>query len=215
MPAIAAMPAGADVKPLKVLVACEESATVREAFNRQGHDAWSCDLLPSTIPGQHYQGDVLNVLQDWSVIGGKPDILIGHPVCTRRANSGVRWLKDNLERMELLRQDDIFFNTLWNCDIPKICLENPIPHKYSSVPKYSQIVQPWMFGHPESKGTCLWLRGLPKLKETNNVKKEMLLLPKNQQQRLHYLPPSEDRAKIRSKTFSGLAEAMAQQWGLS
>jgi hypothetical protein len=198
---------------MKILILCEESGTVREAFKARGHDAWSCDLLPSAVPGQHYQGDALDILKDWNLIGGKPDIIIGHPVCTRRANSGVRWLNDNPERMELLRQDDIFFNTLWNCDIPKICLENPIPHKYSAVPKYTQIVQPYMFGHPESKATCLWLKGLPKLKESNNVKKEMMLLPKFQQQRIHYLPPSEDRAKIRSKTFSGLAEAMANQWG--
>ncbi|MDD5616325.1 MAG: hypothetical protein PHH85_09005 [Candidatus Methanoperedens sp.] len=194
---------------MKVLVACEFSGVVREAFKKRGHDAWSCDLLPTEIPGQHIQDDVLKHLDDgW-------DLMIAHPPCTRRCNSSVRWLKNDeygTGRWKLLEQDDIFFNTLWYVDIPRICLENPIPHKYTSVVDYSQIIQPWMFGHTERKATCLWLKGLPKLKETNNVKVEMLKLPKAQQQRIHYLSPSPKRAHERSRTYQGIANAFAEQW---
>lgn len=191
---------------MKVLIACEESGTVREAFKRLGHDAWSCDLLPSAIPGQHYQGDALDILADWSIIGGKPRILIGHPICTRRCNSGVQWLKNNPERMKLLEQDDIFFNTLWYANVPHICLENPIPHRYTSVVDYTQIIQPWQFGHGETKATCLWLKGLPKLVPTNIVE--------GREARVHKMPPSDHRAKDRSKTYPGIADAMAAQWGI-
>lgn len=106
-----------------------------------------------------------------------------------------------------------FFMTLWNLAVEKICLENPIPHKYGDLPKYSQVIQPWMFGHTERKTTCLWLKGLPELKETNNVKEKMLKLPKAQQQRIHYLSPSPNRAHERSRTFAGIGKAMAEQWG--
>ncbi len=190
---------------MKVLIACEFSGIVRAAFATRGHDAWSCDFLPTEIPGNHYRGDVLDILNDWSIIGGKADILIGHPVCTRRCNSGVRWLKNNPERMNLLIQDDIFFNTLWYADVDKICLENPIPHRYTSVVNYTQIIQPWQFGHGETKATCLWLKGLPKLQPTNIVNGRV--------PRVHLEPPSINRWKNRSRTLSGIAAAMAQQWG--
>jgi hypothetical protein len=189
---------------MKVLVACEFSGIVREQFRLRGHDAWSCDLLPTEIPGNHYHGNVLDILNDWSIIGGKADIMIGHPVCTRRANSGVRWLKNNPLRMNQLRQDDIFFNTLWYADVDKICLENPIPHRYTSVVDYTQIIQPWQFGHGETKATCLWLKGLPKLIPTNIVE--------GREARIHKMPPSDHRAKDRSRTYQGIATAMSLQW---
>jgi hypothetical protein len=194
---------------MKILIGCEESATVREAFNAAGHDAWSCDLLPSRIPGQHIQADILTVLDaGW-------DMAIFHTPCTYLCNSGVCWLHKRPERWELMRKDAVLFKTCMDADIPKIAMENPIPHKYALEiigRKYDQIIQPWMFGHPESKQTCLWLKGLPLLTETNNVKAEMDALPKNQQQRLHYLPPGPERARERSKTFSGVALAFAAQW---
>jgi hypothetical protein len=196
---------------MKVLVACEYSGTVRDAFIRRGHDAVSCDLLPSDSPGPHYQGDVRDI------IGNGWDLMIGHPSCTYMTNSGVRWLHKDPERWAKLDEAAVFFNMLWNANIPQIALENPIMHKYAKERigglKQTQIVQPWMFGHMESKATCLWLKGLKPLTETRNVKTEMMKLPDNQRQRLHYLPPSQDRWKVRSKTFTGIAEAMASQWG--
>lgn len=184
---------------MKVLIACEFSGIVREAFRARGHDAWSCDLLPTEILGHHIQDDVLNHLTDGF------DELIGFPPCPRRCNSSVRWLKNNPIRMEQLRADDIFFYKLWNAPIDKICLENPIPHKYTSVPKYSQIIQPWQFGHGETKATCLWLKNLPKLQPTNIVE--------GRKARIHLEPPSPDRWKNRSRTYPGIAQAMAEQWG--
>jgi hypothetical protein len=193
----------------RILIGCEESAVVREAFKARGWDAWSCDLLPSRIPGQHIQADVLTVLDaGW-------DMAIFHTPCTYLCNSGVCWLSVQPERWDLLQRDALLFKACMDADIPRICNENPIPHKYALEiigRKYDQIIQPYMFGHPESKQTCLWLKGLPFLVETNNVKDEMDKLPKNKQQRLHYLPPGPERAKERSKTFVGIAQAMAAQW---
>lgn len=196
---------------MRVLVACEYSGVVRDAFLRRGHDAMSCDLLPTEAEGPHYQGDVLDIIEDgW-------DMMIAHPPCTYLTNAGVRWLHKDASRWELLDDGAAFFKSLLNAPISKICVENPIMHKYAKERiggvKQSQVIQPWMFGHMEQKATCLWLKGLPKLTETNNVKEEMLKLPKNQRERLHYLPPSEDRWKIRSETYKGIAEAMAEQWG--
>lgn len=144
--------------------------------------------------------------------------MIAHPPCTYLTNAGVRWLynKDgshNTERWEQLAEAREFFLALLNSPIPRICVENPIPHKYARLPKYTQVIQPWMFGHTESKATCLWLKGLPALTHTHNVKEEMMRLPKAQRQRLWLLPPSEDRWKIRSTTYQGIADAMATQWG--
>lgn len=196
---------------MKVLIACEYSGTVRDAFIAKGHDALSCDILPTDKPGPHYQGNVLDIINDgW-------DLMIAHPPCTYLTNSGVCHLHKDETRWEKLDQGAKFFKQLLNANIPMICVENPIMHKYAKERignvKQSQIIQPWMFGHTEQKATCLWLKGLPLLKETNNVKEEMMLLPDNQRQKLHYLPPSEDRWKLRSKTYEGIAQAMASQWG--
>ena len=196
---------------MRVLVACEYSGTVRDAFAAAGHDAWSCDVLPTDAPGKHHQGDVTDILADgW-------DLLIGHPPCTYMTNSGVAWLHKDETRWEKLDEAAAFFLTLWNAPIPRIALENPVMHKYAKQRigniRQSQTVQPWMFGHMEQKATCLWLKGLPPLAETRNVKAAMMRLPINERQRLHYLPPSPDRWKLRSKTYEGLARAMAEQWG--
>jgi len=192
---------------MKVLIACEFSGIVREAFKTKGHDAWSCDLLPSELPGQHIQGDVLSHLDDgW-------DMMIAHPPCTYLANSGVCWLKNDNYRWKLMDIASNFFYQLLDNDIPKICVENPIPHKHACLPKYTQIIHPWQFGDMEQKPTCLWLKGLSPLVETNNVKTEMLKLPANQRQRIHYMSPSKDRQKNRSRTYPSIAAAMAQQWG--
>jgi len=195
----------------KVLVACEYSGTVRDAFIRAGHDAMSCDLLPTDAAGPHYQGDVKYVLDDeW-------DLLIAHPPCTYMTNSGVSWLHKDPARWALLDDAAAFFNLLLDAPIKRSAVENPIMHKYAKERignrKQDQVVQPWMFGHMEQKGTCLWLKNLPLLTATNNVKAEMLLLPDNERQRLHYLSPSPDRWKLRSKTYQGIADAMAAQWG--
>ena len=196
---------------MKVLVACKYSGTVRDAFIRQGHDAMSCDLLPTDQPGPHYQGSVLDILGDgW-------DLIVAHPPCTYMTNSGVTWLHKDPNRWALLEEAAKFFCQLLNAPIPRIAIENPIMHKHAKERigsiKQTQVVQPWMFGHMEQKATCLWLKGLPALTPTNNVKAEMLRLPTRERQRLHYLPPSADRWKLRSTTYKGIAEAMAQQWG--
>ncbi len=192
---------------MKILIACEESGTVRDAFIKKGHNAISVDLLDTSRPGPHISGDVLPLLEY------KWDMIIAHPPCTYLANSGVCHLKGNKERKEKMWEATKFFLKFLKHDCPKICIENPIPHKYGIGKTYQQIIQPWQFGHTEKKATCLWLKGLPKLVETNNVKEEMLLLPKREQQRLHYLSPGPNRAKLRSKTFQGIADAMAEQWG--
>ena len=191
---------------MKVLVACEYSGSVRDAFIKRGHDAVSCDILPTDSPGPHYQGDVLDILNDgW-------DIMIAHPPCTHLAVSGAAWFAE--KRADGRQQAGIdFFLEMINADIPKICVENPVCIMSSVYRKPDQIIQPYMFGHPESKKTCLWLRNLPKLTPTMNVKSEYDLLPKNQRERIHYLPPSEDRWKLRSLTYPGIADAMATQWG--
>ena len=181
---------------MKVLVACEYSGKVRDAFKARGHDAWSCDLLPTDVEGQHIQGDVLEVLdQGW-------DLMIAHPPCTHLAVSGARWFKDKRkEQLEALE----FVSALLNAPINKIALENPISIISTKIRKPDQIVQPWQHGHGETKATCLWLKGLPKLKPTNIVE--------GRKPRIHMMPPSKDRWKLRSETYSGIAKAMAEQWG--
>jgi hypothetical protein len=198
---------------VKVLVACEYSATVRDAFRARGHDAWSCDLLPTDgDPQWHIQGDALVLAHghDW-------DLMIAHPPCTYLTNSGVAWLHKDPSRWEKLDEAAGFFRKLLDAPVPRIAVKNPIMHKYAKERiggvKQTQLVQPWMFGHMEQKATCLWLKGLPPLVPTDNVKAAMDALPDNQRQRLHYLPPSADRWKLRSTTFKGIAEAMAEQWG--
>ena len=196
---------------MRVLVACEYSGTVRDAFIRAGHYAASCDLLPSDSPlGDHYQCNVMDIINnDW-------DLMIAHPPCTYLTNSGVCWLHKDPSRWALLDEGAAFFKSLLEAPIPMKCIENPIQHKYAKERigrKQNQVVQPWMFGHMEQKATCLWLEGLPLLEPTDNVKAQMLELPKRERERLHYLPPSKDRWKLRSATYKGIAEAMAQQWG--
>ena len=181
---------------MKVLIACEYSGIVREAFKKKGHDAWSCDLLPTEIPGQHYQCDVKEVL------GNGWDMMIAHPPCTHLAVSGARWFKDKgREQYEAL----LFVKLLANYAIPKIAIENPISILSSKWRKPDQIIQPWQFGHGETKATCLWLKNLPLLKPTNIVS--------GREARVHKMPPSPDRWKERSRTFTGIAQAMANTWG--
>ena len=181
---------------MKVLVACEYSGIVRDAFTKLGHDATSCDLLPSEKPGKHIQGDVLQVLKY-----NKFDLLIAHPPCTHLAVSGARWFKDKKEEQFSALY---FVRQLMDADVPLICIENPISIISSKIRKPDQIIQPWMFGHGETKATCLWLKGLPKLKPTNIVP--------GREARVHKMPPSKDRWKERSRTYSGIAKAMAEQW---
>lgn len=198
---------------MRVLVACEYSGTVRDAFLARGHYAMSCDLLPcdSLNSGDHYQGNVADILdQNW-------DLLIAHPPCTYLANSGVSWLSRKPERWAQLDDGAAFFKMFLDSPIKRKCIENPIMHKYAieriGGVKQTQVIQPWMFGHMEQKATGLWLTGLPELQATNNVKAAMMLLPKRERERLHYLPPSPNRWKLRSTTYAGIAAAMAEQWG--
>ena len=189
---------------MKILIACEYSGTVREAVRANGHDAISCDLLPSDDgKPHHYQGNVFDIIYDgW-------DMMIAHPPCTHLAVSGAAWFKyKKQEQAEALG----FVRALMDVPIKKICIENPISVISTKIRKPDQIIQPWMFGHKESKATCLWLKNLPLLTPTDNVKEAMMLLPIKERQRLHWLPPSPDRWKIRSKTFQGIANAMAEQW---
>ena len=192
---------------MKVLVACEYSGIVREAFALKGHNAWSCDLLPTDKPSdKHIQGDVLEIIND------KWDLIIAHPPCTHLSVSGAaRWA----EKVADGRQQAAikFVEDIWNADCRFIAVENPVGalSTRSKLGKASQYIQPYEFGHAEQKKTGLWLKGLPKLIPTNVI--DVSNLPDNQRQRLHYLPPSKDRWKIRSTTFQGIANAMANQWG--
>lgn len=190
---------------MKVLIGCEFSGIVRNAFIKRGHDAVSCDLLPTESEGPHIQGDVLEVLdQGW-------DLAIFHPPCTHLAVSGAAWFAE--KRKDGRQQQGIdFFMKMINAPIQRIAVENPVGIMSTVYRKPDQIVQPYQFGHTERKATCFWLKGLPLLTETNNVKAEMDDLPKSKQQRLHYLPPSKNRWKKRSLTYQGIANAMASQW---
>lgn len=181
---------------MKVLVACEYSGVVRDAFLKQGHNAISCDLLPTEQPGPHYEGNVLDILDNgW-------DLMIAHPPCTHLAVSGARWFKDKQqEQKEALD----FVRVLLDAPIKHIALENPVSVISSKIRKPNQIIQPWQFGHGETKKTCLWLKNLPPLQPTNIVE--------GREQRIWKLPPSKDRWKLRSITYQGIADAMAQQWG--
>ena len=187
---------------MRVLIACEYSGRVRDAFLKLGHDAMSCDLLPTDSPGPHYQGSVFDIIHDgW-------DLMIAHPPCTYLCNSGVSWLHKDPSRWDKMKDGANFFKSLLEANIPKVAIENPIMHKYAVEIiglRQSQVVQPWMFGHGETKATCFWLKNLPPLTSTNIVE--------GREQRLHKLPPSKDRWKIRSTTYQGIADAMASQWG--
>lgn len=182
---------------MKVLIACEFSGRVRDAFRANGHDAWSCDLLPcESDPQWHLQGDVIEHLRDgW-------DLMIAHPPCTHLAVSGARWFKEKrTEQEDALR----FVQTLMDAPIPRIAIENPVSIISSRIRKPNQIIQPWQFGHGETKATCLWLKNLPLLTPTNIVDGRNHSAWKE--------PPGPDRWKNRSRTFLGIAEAMAEQWG--
>jgi len=195
---------------MNVLVACEFSGIVREAFKARGHNAWSCDLIDTEIPGQHIIGDVRLVLDaGW-------DLMIAHPPCTYLANSGVQHLHKQEGRWDKMWRGVMFFLHLLSASIPCIAVENPIPHGYAKLPKYTQIVEPWQFGESVTKRTCLWLRALPQLKATNVVEKGERYYRadgSSNGSKWYQLPPSEDRWKHRSRTFTGIAKAMAEQWG--
>lgn len=183
---------------MKILIACEFSGTVRDEFLKLGHDAVSCDLLPSDSPGPHYQGDVFDILYD------KWDMMIAFPPCTHLASSGARWFKE--KKRDGRQQEGIdFFMRLVLAGIPQTAIENPVGIMSTYYKKPDQIIQPWQFGHGETKTTCLWLQNLPKLKPTNIVE--------GRENRIHKMPPSKDRGKLRSVTYKGIAKAMAMQWG--
>ena len=194
----------------KVLVACEYSGTVRDAFAAAGHDAMSCDLLPTDAPGPHYQGDIRDVLSDdW-------DLMIAHPPCTYLSVSGMHWTTRGLRDPQLTVDALDFVRTLLNAPIERIALENPISVISRLIRKPDQIIQPWQFGHDASKKTCLWLKNLPLLRSTEVIpprivdgKKRWANQTDSGQNRL---PPSPDRWKIRSETYGGIAAAMALQW---
>lgn len=181
---------------MRVLVACEYSGVVRDAFLQRGHDAMSCDLLPTEVPGPHYQGDVRDVLDaGW-------DLMIAHPPCTHLAVSGARWFPSKVqEQVEALA----FVRMLLDAPISRIALENPVSIISSRIRKPDQVIQPWMFGHGEKKATCLWLKNLPLLMPTQIVS--------GREQRVWKMGPSAHRWKERSRTFAGIAAAMAEQWG--
>jgi hypothetical protein len=192
---------------LKVLVACEFSGKVRDAFAKLGHDAWSCDIIPTDAPGNHYQGDVTDIVNEgW-------DLMIAHPPCTYLSNAGARFLYPkgilNNDRLAKGLEAKQFFMLLYNANIPKICVENPTPSKVYGLPPYSQTIQPYEYGHPFQKRTNLWLKGLPKLIPTNIVsERQSSKVPGN-----WFNKGGKDRQKNRAETFQGIADAMAKQWG--
>jgi site-specific DNA-cytosine methylase len=193
---------------MRVLLACEYSGAARDAFRAMGHFAMSCDLLPTDVPGPHHEGSVLDILdEDW-------DMMIAFPPCTHLAVSGARWFA--AKRADGRQQQGIdFFMELANANIPKIAIENPVGIMSTQWRKPDQIIQPWQFGHEATKTTCLWLKGLPQLTPTNIVGKGERHITKSGRSlpKWYNLPPSEDRWKVRSKTFQGIADAMSQQWG--
>lgn len=193
---------------MKVLVACEYSGRVREAFRRLGHEAMSCDFEETEQPGPHHLGDVREILADgW-------DLLIAHPPCTYLAVSGIHWNHRTPGRAEKTEEALDFVRLLMAAPIPRKVIENPVSVISSRIRKPDQIIQPWQFGHPESKATCLWLDGLRPLRPTSVLPSPASGRWENQTASgQNKLPPSKDRAKIRSRTYQGVAEAMAQQWG--
>ncbi len=181
---------------MRVLIACEFSGVVRDAFRSRGHDAWSCDFLPSEKSGPHHIGDVVTLINEpW-------DMLIAHPPCTHLAVSGARWFKDKVCEQEAALE---FVRKLMAANVAKIAVENPISIISTKIRKPDQIIQPWQFGHGETKATCLWLKNLPKLHPTDIVE--------GRQPKVHFASPSPNRWKERSRTLPGIAAAMAEQWG--
>ena len=202
---------------MRVLVACEFSGTVRDAFIREGHEAMSCDLLPSESPGSHHQGDVRDVL------GNEWDLMIAHPPCTYLAVSGMHWTTRGMRDPQLTEDALDFVRLLMDAPIERICIENPVSVISSRIRKPDQIIQPYEYGHDASKKTCLWLKNLPKLQPTEMIEPRLVTTPSGKiakrwgNQCSNYgqdsLPPSPDRWKLRSATYLGIAEAMAKQWG--
>ena len=192
---------------MKVLVACEYSGRVRDAFAKLGHEAWSCDIIPTEAPGNHYEGSVLDILDNgW-------DLMIAHPPCTYLSNAGARHLYPkgqlNQERLKKGLVAKEFFMALYNAKIPRIAIENPTPSKVFGLPQYSQAIQPYEYGHPYQKRTCLWLVGLPKLMPTKIVEeKQSTKVVGN-----WFNKGGKERQKERARTFQGIADAMANQWG--
>lgn len=184
---------------MRVLVACEYSGRVRDAFRRHGHDAMSCDLLPTEVPGPHYQGPVEDVLNDgW-------DLMVAHPPCTYLARSGMHWTARGLRDPQLTEDALDFVRLLMDAPVDRWCIENPISIISCRIRKPDQTIQPWEYGHGETKATCLWLHNLPRLRPTNCVE--------GREERVLLMPPGPDRWKERSRTYQGVADAMGQQWG--
>lgn len=212
--------AAAQAVKLEVLIGCETTGIVRDAFIARGHNAMSCDTKPTQRPGPHHQGDVFDL--DWRYF----DLVILHPPCTYVANSGSKHLyvgkrwENGIDhtRWRQMQEGAEFFKRCYDWNAPFVVCENPVMLDYAKVhakiPKQTQIIQPWMFGHPETKATCLWLKGgLPKLVETNNVHAYMMTLPERERNRIHHMSPGKNRGAKRSETYPGIADAMADQWG--
>lgn len=193
---------------MKILVACEYSGVVRDAFIALGHDAMSCDLLPTDVAGPHYQGNVFDV------IGNGWDLMVAHPPCTYLSVSGMHWTTRGLRDPKLTEDALQFVRDLMDAPIARIAIENPISVISSRIRKPDQIIQPWWFGHDASKRTCLWLKNLPLLTPTDMLAGDSKTRRGNQTASgQNKLPPSKDRWKLRSATYQGIANAMAQQWG--
>ena len=197
---------------MRVLIACEYSGVEREAFRAHGHDALSCDILPADDGSpHHHQGDVRDLM------GERWDLVIAHPPCTYLSNSGVRWLHTEPTRWQDMLRGADFFRLMFAFDTPRLAVENPVQHKWAKLAHgmgaHTQTVQPYQFGHLETKRTCLWLRGLPPLIGTEDVEQAMRALPKAQTNRVHYASPGAGRWKARSTSYPGIAAAMADQWG--
>ena len=195
---------------MRVLIACEYSGIVRDAFKKKGHDAWSCDILETESPGNHIQDDILKHLdKNW-------DLMIAHPPCTHLAVSGARWFKEGKKDWSLQTEALDFVRKLLNAPIDKIALENPVSVISTKIRKPNQIIQPFEYGHDVTKKTCLWLKNLPNLKPTKIVKPDIVLVNGKKMSRMHYESfklPSKERSKVRSKFYTGIAAAMADQWG--
>ena len=190
---------------MKILVACEYSGIVRDAFAKKGHDAWSCDILETEAPGNHLQGDVLQFLNmGW-------DLMIAHPPCTHLSVSGARWFTEGKKPMHLRKKALEFVQKLMDAPIDRICIENPVSVISSHIREADQLINPYQFGDMEYKRTCLWLKNLPKLKDTDNVLEETKKLPEKESKRIWWL--GSGKGKERSKFYKGIAEAMAEQWG--
>lgn len=193
-----------------ILIACETSGVVRDAWRRAGYDAISCDILPTETPGPHIQGDVTELLAEpW-------DLVIAHPPCTYLALSGVRWLHERPERWKSMRDGAEFFAKMFEFRTPLLCVENPIQHRYAvsahGQGRQDQVIHPWQHGHAETKRTGLWLRGLPPLTPTDDVSDIMSALPDAERHRIHRIPPGPERWKARSRTYPGIAAAMVAHW---